>query len=96
MRRLSTPGACDHRNDFPPHTFDCLARPPLRFRKSMVSPGRDQLTGTVEADETFIGGIKPGKRGRGAVGKTLVAVADSPLRRPPCPTGPFRLASRAC
>jgi transposase-like protein len=46
-----------------------------RFRTAMVRPGRDHLTGTVEVDETFIGGIKPGKRGRGAVGKTLVAVA---------------------
>ena len=27
-----------------------------RFRKAMVRPGRDQITGTVEADETFIGG----------------------------------------
>ena len=46
-----------------------------RFRKAMVRPGRDQLTGTVEVDETFIGGTKRGKRGCGAVGKTLVAVA---------------------
>jgi transposase-like protein len=41
----------------------------------MVRPGRDHLIGTVEVDETFIGGIKPGKRGRGAAGKALVAVA---------------------
>ena len=40
----------------------------------MVRPGRDQLTGTVEVDEIFIGGIKSGKRGRGTAGKTLVAV----------------------
>ena len=46
-----------------------------RFRSAMVRPGRDHLTGTVEVDETFIGGIKSGKRGRGAEGKTLVAVA---------------------
>lgn len=46
-----------------------------RFRAAMVRPGRDRLTGTVEVDETFIGGIRPGKRGRGAEGKTLVAVA---------------------
>jgi len=45
-----------------------------RFRKAMVRPGRDQLTGRVEVDEIFIGGIKSGKRGRGAAGKTLVAV----------------------
>ena len=45
-----------------------------RFRTAMVRPGRDLLTGDVEVDETFIGGIRPGKRGRGAEGKTLVAV----------------------
>jgi transposase-like protein len=41
----------------------------------MVRPGRDRLSGVVEVDETYIGGEKPGKRGRGAVGKTLVVVA---------------------
>jgi len=46
-----------------------------RFRTAMVRPGRDRLAGTVEVDETYIGGIKPGKRGRGAAGKALVAVA---------------------
>jgi len=46
-----------------------------RFRSAMVRPGRDSLTGEVEVNEIFIGGIKPGKRGRGAEGKTLVAVA---------------------
>lgn len=51
-----------------------------RFRIAMVRPGRDQLVGTVEVDETFLGGIKPGKRGRGAAGKTLVAVAVEILK----------------
>lgn len=46
-----------------------------RFRTAMVRPGRDRLAGTVEVDETFIGGTKPGKRGRGAASKALVAVA---------------------
>ena len=46
-----------------------------RFRSAMVRPGRDSLTGEVEVNKIFIGGIKPGKRGRGAEGKTLVAVA---------------------
>lgn len=41
----------------------------------MVRPGRDRLSGTVEVDETYIGGKKPGKRGRGAAGKELVVVA---------------------
>jgi transposase len=34
--------------------------------------GDDQLSGHVEADETMIGGRRPGKRGRGASGKTVV------------------------
>ena len=46
-----------------------------KLRRAMVRPGRDQLLGTVEVDETYIGGEKPGKRGRGAIGKTLVAIA---------------------
>ena len=41
----------------------------------MVRPGRDKLSDVFEADETFIGGEKPGKRGRGAAGKVLVGIA---------------------
>jgi len=40
----------------------------------MVRPGQDRLTGTVQVDETFIGGAKSGKRGRGAEGKALVLI----------------------
>lgn len=46
-----------------------------KLRRAMVRPGRDRLGGMVEVDETYIGGEKPGKRGRGAVGKTLVIIA---------------------
>ena len=46
-----------------------------RFRTCMVLPGRDRLTGRVEIDETVIGGVRPGPGGRGALDKTLVAVA---------------------
>lgn len=46
-----------------------------KLRRAMVRPGRDRLAGTVEVDETFIGGERPGKRGRGAAGKTLVVIA---------------------
>lgn len=46
-----------------------------KLRRAMVRPGRDKLSGVVEVDETYIGGKKPGKRGRGAEGKNLVAVA---------------------
>ena len=41
----------------------------------MIRPGRDQLSGTVEIDEAYIGGKRPGKRGRGAAGKSLVLIA---------------------
>ena len=50
-----------------------------KIRRAMVAPGRIPLTGTVEADETFIGGPKPGTSGRGAAGKVLVAGAVETL-----------------
>lgn len=46
-----------------------------KLRRAMVRPGRDGLSGTVELDEVYIGGERPGKRGRGAAGKALVLVA---------------------
>lgn len=45
-----------------------------KLRYAMVRPGRDRLAGIVETDETYIGGGKPGKRGRGAADKALVVV----------------------
>ena len=45
-----------------------------KIRSAMVRPGRDRLSGKVETDEIYIGGEKPGKRGRGAKGKALVVV----------------------
>lgn len=45
-----------------------------KLRRAMVRPGRERLSGTVQVDETFVGGIRPGKRGRGAEGKTLVLI----------------------
>jgi len=46
-----------------------------KLRRAMVRPGRDKLSGTVEVDESYIGGEKPGKRGRGAAGKALIEIA---------------------
>jgi transposase-like protein len=46
-----------------------------KFRRLMVLSGRSKLEGIVEVDEVLIGGKKPGKRGRGAEGKSLIAVA---------------------
>lgn len=41
----------------------------------MVRPGRNRLRGTVEVDETHIGGKGAGERVRDAAGKTLVVIA---------------------
>lgn len=46
-----------------------------KLRCAMVRPNRDRLSGSIEVDEAYIGGQKPGKRGRGAAGKTLVLIA---------------------
>jgi len=46
-----------------------------KIRRAMVDPDRRQLEGDVEVDETLVGGRRPGKRGRGAAGKTVVAGA---------------------
>jgi transposase-like protein len=45
-----------------------------KLRRAMVRPRRDRLSETIQVDETYIGGEKPGKRGRGAAGKALVVV----------------------
>ena len=46
-----------------------------KFRRLMVFPGRNKLSGKIEVDETLVGGKKAGKRGRGAEGKSLVVIA---------------------
>ncbi len=46
-----------------------------KLRRAMVRPGREQLSGPVEVDETFVGAIEEGKFGRGAEQKVLVVVA---------------------
>lgn len=38
----------------------------------LMNPGNDPLKGTVEIDDTYVGGKRPGKRGRGASGKTPI------------------------
>ncbi len=68
-----------------------------KLRRAIVRPGRDRLSGTIRADEIYIGGEKPGKRGRGAAGKALVVImvelkqgktARIRLRRVPDASGP--------
>ena len=46
-----------------------------KLRRAMVRPGRDRLAGEVEVDETYVGGVAPGKHGRGAEKKTPVLIA---------------------
>jgi transposase-like protein len=43
-----------------------------RLRCALVRPGRDRLSGTVEVDETYIGGEEPGLRGGRARGKKVL------------------------
>jgi transposase-like protein len=46
-----------------------------KLRRAMVRPGRDLLTGRVEVDETFLGGLEEGLRGRQREEKALIVVA---------------------
>ena len=46
-----------------------------KLRRAMVRPGRDMLTGRLEVDETYVGGVAEGKRGRGAKNKHIVVIA---------------------
>jgi transposase-like protein len=46
-----------------------------KLRRAMVRPGRDLLSGTVEVDETYVGGPEEGTRGRETESKAIVVVA---------------------
>jgi transposase-like protein len=46
-----------------------------KIRRAMVRPERTPLSARVEADETYVGGPRPGRAGRGAGGKIKVAGA---------------------
>lgn len=46
-----------------------------KVRQAMAPCGKLKLAGDVEVDETYVGGSREGKRGRGAEDKTIVAVA---------------------
>ena len=46
-----------------------------KLRPAMVRPGRDRLKGWVEVDETYVGGLEEGFRGRQTEEKSIVAVA---------------------
>jgi len=54
-------------------TYKCAWRMGHEIRKHMaLVDGDEPLSGEVEVDETYVGGIRPGVRGRGAKGKTIV------------------------
>jgi transposase-like protein len=46
-----------------------------KFRRAMVRPDRDRLTERVEVDETYLGGLEEGVRGRQTERKALIIVA---------------------
>jgi transposase-like protein len=53
-------------------TYKCAWRMCHQIRLLMGGNGDRKLNGHVEADETYNGGVRKGKRGRGAEGKTPV------------------------
>ena len=53
-----------------------------RLRSVLVRPGRDQLSGVVEVDETFIGGEEAGLRGGRARGKKVLTGIAAGVREP--------------
>jgi transposase-like protein len=46
-----------------------------KIRTAMRRTSPDLLSGEIEVDETFVGGPRPGKPGRGAVNKQIVIIA---------------------
>ena len=46
-----------------------------KIRRAMVRPGRNPLFGRVEVDETYLGGLEEGVRGRQTFKKALIVVA---------------------
>lgn len=46
-----------------------------KLRRAMIRPGRDLLTGRVEVDESYLGGLEEGMRGRQTEEKALIIVA---------------------
>jgi transposase-like protein len=53
-----------------------------RLRSVLVRPGRDRLSGTVEVDETYIGGEEPGLRGGRAAGKKVLTGIAVEVKEP--------------
>lgn len=53
-----------------------------RIRSVLVRPGREQLSGIVEVDETYIGGEEPGLSGGRAKGKKVLTCIAVEVREP--------------
>ena len=68
-----------------------------KLRRAMVRPGRDKLSGVVEVDETFVGGMEvgTGNKGRGKESKLPppeeVALTTQPSKRGYNPNDPVLL-----
>ena len=53
-----------------------------KLRRAMIRPGRERLQGLVEVDETYLGGLEEGQRGRPSAGrKALIVVAAEEVGR---------------
>jgi len=46
-----------------------------KLRRAMVRPDRDQLSGDVEVDETYLGQEEPGVTGRRTINRAIVVIA---------------------
>lgn len=70
-----------------------------RLRSVLVRPGRERLAGTVEVDETYIGGQEPGLRGGRAKGKKVLTGIAVEIHEPKgygrCRMAPLADASSA-
>ncbi len=74
-RRRGQPCIADHQPAADP-LISPLGRVQASGATSLVRPGRERLVGTVEVDETYIGGRNPGVgRGKGRGDKVLTGIA---------------------
>jgi hypothetical protein len=51
-----------------------------KLRRAMVRPDRERLSGWIEVDETYLGGLEEGRIGRGGVTKALICDCGSGRR----------------
>jgi len=63
-----------------------------KLRRAMVRPGRDRLSGQVEVDETYVGGLDEGHRGRQGARKGKKALVVIAAEQDGKGTGRIRMA----